>query len=181
MGNAATLDNGKDLAFVGRRQEHIQCQAATRLEFAPQLDGHEAGLAVWMNRHHHYEIALTRLAGETWIIVRRRIGSLAAVVARERVEAGPVTLLVRAEQEPDLLSQSPSLYIFSYALADGHVRELARGEARYLATEVAGGFTGVYFALYATTNGEAGVACADFDWFEYQPRPTPQSRPAAAP
>ncbi|WP_376795634.1 glycoside hydrolase family 43 protein [Thermogemmatispora sp.] len=181
MGNAATLDNGKDLAFVGRRQEHIQCQAATRLEFAPQLDGHEAGLAVWMNRHHHYEIALTRLAGETWIIVRRRIGSLAAVVARERVEAGPVTLLVRAEQEPDLLSQSPSLYIFSYALADGHVRELARGEARYLATEVAGGFTGVYFSLYATTNGEAGVACADFDWFEYQPRPTPQSRPAAAP
>jgi xylan 1,4-beta-xylosidase len=44
---------------------------------------------------------------------------------------------------------------------------LATGETRYLATEVAGGFTGVYFALYATGNGNASKSPAFFDWFDY--------------
>jgi len=32
---------------------------------------------------------------------------------------------------------------------------------------VAGGFTGVYFALYATGNGKASKSPAFFDWFDY--------------
>lgn len=36
-----------------------------------------------------------------------------------------------------------------------------------LATETAGGFTGVYFALYATGNGRACIAPARFDYFQY--------------
>jgi alpha-N-arabinofuranosidase len=60
------------------------------------------------------------------------------------------------------------IYTFSYALADGELRELASGEARYLATEEAGGFTGVNLALYAMANGEQKAAPADFDWFEYR-------------
>ena len=43
---------------------------------------------------------------------------------------------------------------------------LAQGETRYLATEVAGGFTGVYFGLYDTANGRESSCQAWFDWFE---------------
>ena len=68
----------------------------------------------------------------------------------------------------NFLRWPPATYTFSYALAEGEPRELASGEARYLATEVAGGFTGVYFALYATANGAQTTAPADFDWFEYR-------------
>jgi alpha-N-arabinofuranosidase len=38
--------------------------------------------------------------------------------------------------------------------------------SRYLVLTV-GGFTGVYVGLYATGNGKASTANADFDWFEY--------------
>lgn len=165
VGNATRLDDGSGVAFVGRRQEHACCEVATLLDFAPEADEQEAGLTVWMNPTHHYEIAVTRLREARYIIVRRRIGTLSAVVASEPLAGGPVTLIVRAVQE----EASPAAYIFSYALAESEPRELASGEARYLATEVAGGFTGIYFALYATGNGKQATAPADFDWFEYMP------------
>ncbi|MBE3564095.1 MAG: glycoside hydrolase family 43 protein [Thermogemmatispora sp.] len=171
LGNTATLDQGHAVAFVGRRQEHGQCTVTAQLEFASQIEGHEAGLTVWMNREHHYEIAVLCQEGEHWVIVRRRIGSLAAIVARERVEAGPITLGIRAIQPTQPAFGAVSLYLFSYTQGEAGRRELAQGEARYLTSEVAGGFTGVYFALYATTNGRSGTAVADFDWVEYQPAP----------
>jgi xylan 1,4-beta-xylosidase len=31
-----------------------------------------------------------------------------------------------------------------------------------------GGFTGVYFAMYATGNGKKSTTPADFDWFDYE-------------
>ena len=46
---------------------------------------------------------------------------------------------------------------------------LGGGETRYLSTEVAGGFTGVYFGLYATGNGARSTTPAFYDWFEYEP------------
>ena len=41
---------------------------------------------------------------------------------------------------------------------------------RYLSSEVAGGFRGVYVGLYATGNGQPATAPAHFDWFDYDPR-----------
>jgi alpha-N-arabinofuranosidase len=41
---------------------------------------------------------------------------------------------------------------------------------RYLSSEVAGGFTGVYAGLYATGNGQPASTPAHFDWFDYEPR-----------
>jgi xylan 1,4-beta-xylosidase len=46
---------------------------------------------------------------------------------------------------------------------------IAYGETRYLSTEVAGGFTGVYFGLYATGNGQPSTTPAYFDYIEYAP------------
>jgi beta-xylosidase len=166
LGNASRLEDGSGVAFVGRRQEHATCETAALLDFTPQADEQEAGLTVWMNQSHHYDIAVTRLRGERRVIVRRRIGTLSAIVASEPLLDGPVTLQVRAAERVGAFSFAGTpTYTFSYALGEGEPRELASGEARYLATEVAGGFTGVYFALYATANGEQTAAPADFDWF----------------
>jgi len=112
-----------------------------------------------MNHRHHYEIALTRLDGRRTVIVRRRIGDLRAVVAREPAPDGPVTLLVKADVRK---------YAFSFAAGDRTPRALAEAETRYVSKEVAGGFTGVYLGLYATGNGRRSSGVAGFDWFEYR-------------
>jgi alpha-N-arabinofuranosidase len=158
-GSAVTLDDVDSPAWVGRRQQHLSARAETWLEFDPQRDDEEAGLTVYMNERHHYEVAVTRRDDTRCIMVRRRIGSLRRIVAREAISAGPVRLAVEG---------TPERYAFSYAVGDGALRPLAAGETRYLATEVAGGFTGVYLALYATGNGEPCTTPADFDWFEYE-------------
>jgi len=61
-------------------------------------------------------------------------------------------------------------YVFSCGPTENDLGPLGAGETRYLSTEVAGGFTGVYFAMYATGNGAPCQQPADFDWFDYHER-----------
>lgn len=149
-----TLDDRAFGAFVARRQEHFECMATTRVEFTPTRDGDEAGLTAYMDPRHHYELAVAQLEGKRHVIVRRRIGDLVAIVAREDAAPGPVDLQ---------LSATAGEYTFGYSVAGGPTRKLATGATRYLSTEVAGGFTGVYLAMYAS-----GETPADFDWFDYE-------------
>ena len=159
QGSAVTLDDVDSPAWVGRRQQHFDCEAWTALEFAPQREGDEAGLTVRMNETHHYEIGLVRQATGVSILVRRRLGSLRVVTASAPVTATRVLLGVRADKDR---------YTLGYRLDDGDEPHwLDTAETRYLSTEVAGGFTGVYFGMYATGHGQPCAAPADFDWFEY--------------
>jgi alpha-N-arabinofuranosidase len=170
IGGPARLDDGSGVVFVGRRQAHAHCSATTRLEFAPDAEGQEAGLVVWMNERHHYAIAVTWAQNGRRMIVRQRIGALAVVVAHVPLGAGPVTLQVSVVPPSSAASAGLAPYTFAYACNDDDLQTLAHGDARYLASEVAGGFTGVYVALYATANGAPMMAPADFDWFEYRPQ-----------
>ncbi|MEW5957331.1 MAG: glycoside hydrolase family 43 protein [Chloroflexota bacterium] len=159
LGNAARLDDGPPVIFVGRRQQHFNCEAAARLDFEPTGEGEEAGLTVWMNPLHHYDLLITRQNGQRRVAVRRRIGSLAATVAGEVIGAGPATLTIRADRQN---------YTFSFSINSAKSLTLTTAETRYLSTEVAGGFTGVYLAMYATGSGQASQTPAFFDWFDYQ-------------
>ena len=106
--------------------------------------------------------------------MRRTIGSLSAVMVRDSLTPeGKVELCISAEtprQDGDspFMSHEP-IYGLSVAVGDGMSRRLAEAEMRYLATEVAGGFTGVYLAMYATGNGRPCQTPADFASFTYRP------------
>jgi len=155
QGSAVTLDDDDSPAWVGRRQEHLSCRVTTDLHFAASSDNEEAGLTVMMNSRHHYEIAL----GKTRVFVRRRIGSLQAVVAEAPYSSGTIQLRIEAD---------PLEYKFLWSADNGGIwNKLGEGETCYLASEVAGGFTGVYFAIYSTGNGCPCRNPADFAWFEY--------------
>jgi alpha-N-arabinofuranosidase len=161
-GSADGLDDVASPAWLGRRQCHFAVQAAVRLEFRPETAREEAGLAVRMNERHHYEIFVTLRGGTLSVVLRRVIGSLRAEVACEPLPSSDHgwVLAVQAER---------GNYVFCYGLSEHELRPLGSGETRYLSTEVAGGFTGVYFAMYATGNGAPCAQPADFDWFDYQP------------
>lgn len=162
-GSGVGLDDTAPLAWVGRRQCHFSLQAKACLEFRPETEGEEAGLTVRMNESHHYEIFLGFREGRRCVVVRRRIGSLRAEVAH----------LVLGENEPDrrvlAVTCEPGKYVFLQGPTEDALQALCEGETRYLSTEVAGGFTGVYLAMYATGGGKPCGRPADFDWFEYRP------------
>lgn len=157
-GSALALGDFGSLTFLARRQQHFDCRATALLEFVPVQENEEAGLVVWMDSRHHYEIAIIRQENTRRIIVRKTIGSLSAVVASEMCTEERVQLSIQA---------TATTYTFAIATEDQAWYTLASGETRYLSTEVAGGFTGVFFALYATGNGQESSSRAYFDWFEY--------------
>jgi len=160
-GSALTLDDVASPAFIGRRQQHAACSVSATLNFDPVQENEESGLTVLMNERHHYDIAVVRRDSQRSVILRQRIGpSLQAEVACEPIEDGAVTLVVEA---------GALTYSFRYGIAGGELRQLGTGSVHHLSTEVAGGFTGVYFGMYVTGNGQRSTTPAHFDCFEYRP------------
>ncbi|MEO7719927.1 MAG: glycoside hydrolase family 43 protein [Capsulimonas sp.] len=154
-----TLNDAAPLAFVGRRQEHFRCRFSACIAFDPRTATEEAGLTVIMNEEHHYEIFVRgNDGGERTVAVRRRIGDLVAVVAEDLLGDGDVILSIDA---------SPEEYHFGCKVRNGDQKTIASGATRYLSTEVAGGFTGAYIGMYATSNHHESTAFAHFDWAEY--------------
>lgn len=158
-GNEAGLSDKETSAWVGRRQEHMECTAATHLSFSPIWNGEEAGLCIFLNCDHHYEIALTRADHQNKILFRRKIGSLWKV--ENCIDYHGDSVIFE-------MSATPNLYRFGFRDEGGRLVSLGQGEVQYLSTEVGGRFTGNYIALYSTGNGKKCSAPAYFDWFDYQ-------------
>lgn len=159
-GQACTLNDKDSPAFVGRRQQHLNCEIKTLLEFEPSEEGEEAGLTVFMNEKFHYEVARTIKDGKPKLILRRRVGSMSLLEAEVDYAEPTVILGVQANEV---------LYTFTYAAPGKEPVVIGKGETAFLSKEVAGGFTGVFFAMYATGNGKNTTTPAHFDYLDYQP------------
>jgi alpha-N-arabinofuranosidase len=165
-GSAVTLNDQDSPAFVGRRQTDLSCEVSTQLEFEPKNENEEAGLALRIYDGFHYEIGITLRDGKRRAFLRKVVrNETIEPVKYADVEPGPVTLLVKA---------SPLSYEFSFESPTGDRKVLGTGLTKNLSVENIGFdcgmcFTGVYFAMYATGNGQKCTSPADFDWFEYNP------------
>ena len=148
-------------AFVGFRQKHFDFEAKTLLEFNPLEIGNEAGLTVYMNEEHHYEIGIINIDNSAYLFVRKNVGDLSAIVVKEKFNGEKIILRI---------SGDINNYYFAYSKNDNKLKTVASGRTKYLSTEVAGGFTGVILGIYAAGSGNKSISQAFFDWFEYTPK-----------
>lgn len=160
-GSSATLDDPEAApVFVGRRQQYFESEITTQVDFQPRREGEEAGLALRMNDRHHYEFGIRRGgAGGREVYLRYAIGSIRTVAATKSIGAGLVRLRIRSY---------PEIYRFSYAVGNESFQDFGGVETRYLSSEVADGFNGVFVGPFATGRGRDASVPADFDWFDYQ-------------
>jgi alpha-N-arabinofuranosidase len=158
-GNAITLDEVSSPAFIGRRQQQFNCNATAEIEFDPKHENETAGITALMNEKHHYDVYVQREGADRFVVLSYRIGNIKHIAARNKVPDGRLQLRI---------SSQPLWYSFSYK-PEGTTEfiSLGRMESRYLSSEVAGGFTGVYLGMFATGNGNNSESPAYFDWFEY--------------
>jgi alpha-N-arabinofuranosidase len=144
----------------------FDCAASTRVEFKPNNENEEAGLVVRGNDRHHYDIAVTLKDGKRQVLFRKVFkGKLVEPVKYTEIQDGPVVLTVKA---------APLSYEFFCQSKDGKPVSLGTALTKDLSVEAIGFdygmcFTGVYFGMYATGNGEKCTGPADFNWFEYRP------------
>ena len=156
----SNLNTMKDLSWLGRRQRHFNFRVSAKLKFNPAEEHEEAGIAVFQNIHHHYEVALTIRNGSPTLITRRTIGSLSKEEAAVPFSGDRLVLIIEGDEEE---------YRLGFLDDDSNPAILAKGEARYLSTEAGGRFTGVYLAMYAASWDHSGNNIAHFDWFSYEP------------
>ena len=111
-----------------------------------------------MRPRYHAEIVLTRREGKLLIMARQRLGELVLERASE---------LQPDFKEIELSIVTDSKWIdLGYVSPKGERHSLHRAEARLLSTEIAGGFTGLYVALYAQSQTNS-TNYAHFEHFRY--------------
>jgi xylan 1,4-beta-xylosidase len=155
-GSKVTLDDVAAPAFAGRRQRALRCRAATRLEFEPEGE-EEAGLTVRANEENHYNVVVLARHGTRRVALRSRVKGATTLIAEVEVGTGAVTLFVQA---------LPHEYELGFETASGERRSLGTLPTVSLSSEVAGGFTGAVFGLFASSRSDVRSKNADFDWFE---------------
>jgi alpha-N-arabinofuranosidase len=156
-GTPHTLSETGPLAFVGRRQRDFECRAETQMEFRPEADGDEAGLAVISEEENHFEAGLRRRDGRTELFSRVTENGKSRETPGPAFEGDAVILGVEATRDTYRLYARPE--------PDAQAIELGQAASSLLKPK----FTGTFIGLYATGNGRPAAAPADFDWFVYEP------------
>jgi alpha-N-arabinofuranosidase len=165
-GSAVTFDDQDSPTFVGRRQTDFNCVVSSLLEFDPKSENEEAGLVARIYDGFHYEIGITLRDGKRQALLRKVVrNKIIEPVKYIEVQPGPVILSINA---------SPLFYEFSCQSAGQTHEVLGTALTKDLSVENIGFdhemcFTGVYFGMYSSGNGEKCTTPADFDWFEYLP------------
>jgi len=156
-GAKETIGSWNPSTFVGQRLRHHYFTATTRIEFDPESENEEAGMILF-NNGTHFDMLINQEEGNRVLVVRLQFGRTLYESEKMVLKPGPVDLRIRGDR---------TTFTFSYAQGEDAFREVETVDAKFLATETVGWFTGVYVGLYATGNGAASAAHADYGWFEY--------------
>ncbi|MCM1168186.1 MAG: glycoside hydrolase family 43 protein, partial [Ruminococcus sp.] len=115
------------------------------------LDGGEAGITAYMCEQEHYDIAVRKTGGGFEALAKLNIGGIKHVESVCPLSGNAAELIIRMDNNG-----------YSLIVSDGGgERVLGYGQAKYLSSEVSGGFTGVVLGLYAVGGA------AEFTGFEY--------------
>lgn len=158
-GTEATLSDSGVPAFLAMRQRHAAMDASIRMDFAPDADGEEAGLAVRYDESSHCWVGMKRIDGELCLVASRTIDGVTTELARRKAKGSSGYFKIRSDVRAYRMLCSE----------DGERwTELAQVPAKLLSPEHNGGFTGVCLGPYATGNGRPSGTDAWFDWFRYE-------------
>ena len=156
-GSEQTIEDRKSPTFVGRRLQDMYFTASTQMEFTPNKSNEEAGMTL-LNNGAHFDLLIKQSNGKRVLVSKLRFGLVVHESTAAELKPGPVKLLIKGER---------TTFSFMYAQGNDPFKEIEKVNSKFLSSETAGGFTGVYVGLYATGNGKSSTASADYDWFEY--------------
>lgn len=150
-------------AFIGKRQQHLTCEASTELDFVAKAENEKAGMLIFQNETHFYYICKSQSKGKPVVqLFKADRASKSMLLIKEDVlpkASGPVFFKINADRDK---------YSFSFATKKGKWKLLQGGlDGKYLSTLEAGGFVGSLFAMYATSDGKSSDNSAAFKWFGY--------------
>lgn len=160
-------------SFIGRRQQHINFEVNTLMEFNPQKDFEVAGLALIQNNNFQYRLEYSIINSEKVIRLVKsisesyedkngdyKIKNIESTVIEKIFDSDRIYLKINA------INQN---YSFYYGNSINNMKLLIDNiDGRILSSDIAGGFVGTYIGIFASSNGHATNNIADFDLFDYK-------------
>lgn len=147
-GTDKTLDDVDNPTFLGIRQrEFVGTVRAT-----VKLESGEAGITAYMCEQEHYDIAIRKTDNGYEAVAKLNIGGIKHTANVIPLNGNSAELIIRMDNNGYSLIVSDN---------DDGEKILAYGQAKYLSSEVSGGFTGTVLGLYAIGGS------AEFTGFEY--------------
>lgn len=142
-------------AFIGMRQRHMNFAARTKMEFIPNNINEVAGIILLQNTDFHYRVEYT----QSQLRLVERVADREVILVSKPYQQQEVFFKVEA------YGQSYNFYVAKSSENWEVLKENVDGTI--LSSDVAGGFTGAYIGMYASSNGIESSNYADYDYFEY--------------
>jgi alpha-N-arabinofuranosidase len=161
-----SINSNNSPTWLGRRQQHIDFASSTVLDASGLKNGDEAGLTLFMSNEYHCDMAVRKRDGKYFLILKYKLGRLEHTEKEIELDSPEAGLWISGNKDA---------YSFRLAKDAGTSEFLGEIDTSFLSSETAGGFTGVYLALYAQSNPDGGAAggYADFDNFVYRDHESP--------
>ncbi len=150
-GQGNSLEDCASPTFYGVRQQEFD--AVITCDIKPGFQ--EAGITLYMDEFHHYEIAARGEADGVHVWTKARIGSISSIMKETVVAGSSVKVRIVAD------CQNYHFYIDE----NDKTTDMLVTDTKYLSSEVAGGFTGVFIGVYAV-NEDNTDEWASFKNFE---------------
>lgn len=155
---ASTIPLGGEMSptFVGRRQQDIRFCATTAMDAGGLKEGAEAGVTVYMEGGYHYDFAVVREGGKYVLRVTYHLSMLRHSEKDVTLKGQNVFLRVNGTND---------YYAFEYSEDGKSYQEVGKMDTRFLSSETAAGFTGIYLGMYAY-DGKMQNSYADIDFVQ---------------
>ena len=149
-------------SFIGKRQQHLYCTAETSLDFSAKSDNEKAGLVIFQDEKHFYYLCKSTDQNKPMIQLFKSTDNKTMELLTQMpldVSAKNIQLRITAEGE---------LYSFHFAQKPNSWTLLKdKVDGKFLSTQVAGGFIGCIFGMYATSSGSETSNQAAFKYLSY--------------
>ena len=147
-------------AFVGKRQQHLNCAADTDVKFEAKNANEKAGLVIFQDERHFYYICKSMDGGKPVVqLYKSTKENTMELIKQAAVKKGNLMLRIVAEGEwySFYYAEKPNNWILLKDKVDG----------TFLSTQVADSFIGCVFGMYATSLGAASTNVASFKFLRY--------------
>jgi len=150
-------------SFIGKRQQHLYCSAETELTFAAKAAPEKAGLVVFQDEKHFYYLCKSVEQGQPVLqLFKSTEQKTLELLAQAPLKAAGTKVQLRIKAEGDTYSFHFAENAKTWTVLKDKV------DARFLSTQVAGGFIGCLFGMYATSSGQPTTNTASFKWLKYE-------------
>ncbi|TDE17324.1 glycoside hydrolase family 43 protein [Dyadobacter psychrotolerans] len=149
-------------SFIGKRQQHLYCTTEVEIAFSAKSEHEKAGLTIFQDESHFYFIGKSVEKGKPVIQLYKSGANKKSMELLSQVPLADASKPVKLR-----ITANGDMYSFYFSTASSWELIKDKVDAKFLSTQVAGGFIGCMFGMYATSSGEQTSNSASFKYLKY--------------